>query len=428
MKFKHFLGLTFAAAMMLFSGCGSDDSGPAALTLVSIEASGTDVLTGQATTVDLNGATAASGVPVDLTIAVTFSRALNEETISGSTVTIEAGGTTLTANISVADEVVTLTFTDELLRGTDYTITLSADVRALDGGVFTEASRIFTTGGVAPVTPPNESSQVAYWAFDGNTNDETGTYSTALESEITYTTDRHGQAESTVSFDGDVSLIEIAGADALLDTDDFTLSFWVKSNSSDKNENDETRGQFVMGLAGWHGFQFEIFGNYGGFKLAAQYSLDDQTSSAQDLWWSTTGNLGWQGWTFDKDVSEAGGLEAIMADQWAHVICTYDAATKIGAIYVNGELVKSQDYNLYGETHALYRAVGMGYAGNEAPGNRLAFGFIQGSENMAITGDWANPIGFPDNNHFKGELDDVRVFHASFSAADALSLYNDEAP
>jgi hypothetical protein len=58
----------------------------------------------------------------------------------------------------------------------------------------------------------------------------------------------------------------------------------------------------------------------------------------------------------------------------------------------------------------------------------LAFGFIQGSENRTVTDDWANPIGTPDNNHFKGLMDDVRIFHAAFSAADVTTLYNAEKP
>ena len=421
-----FAFIVIAGIAGLYS-CGGDDE-PDAVTLVSLVATGNDVLSGNAVTVDLNGATTATGVPINPTITATFSKELDETTVSATNLDVTIAGTAVTANVSVSGAVVTVTFSDELVRGTDYVISMSGNLKASDGGVFTAATRTFTTGGVAPVTPPHVDAQVAYWPFDGNTDDATGNYSTALESEIEFITDRHGQVASTVSFDGDASLIEIAGADELLNTADFTLSFWMKSNSSDKNDNDETRGQFVMGLAAWNGFQFEIFGNYGGCKLAAQYTLDDDAVSGQDLWWSTRGDLGWQGWTFDKDVSASGGLAGVIADKWVHVVVSYNATTKVGAMYMNGELVKSQDFNLYGETHPMYRVVGMGYNGNPAPGNRLAFGFIQGSENRIVSDDWANPIGFPDNNHFKGELDDIRVFHAAFSATDVADLYNDEKP
>lgn len=419
---KSILMLVAVASIGVLMSCGEDE-GPGALTIVSIEATGTDVLTGEPTTVDLNGATAASGVPVDLVLKVTFDREVDAATATNTTVAVDG----IAADVTVNGAVVTLTASQELARGTDYVLTVG-EIQAADGGEFTTISRTFSTGGVAEVTPPNADAQLAYWKFDGDDTDEMGAFNADNRIAITYTTDRHGQVESTASFDGDASLIEVPGADALMAGDDFTLSFWIKSDGSDVNDNDETRGQFVMGLAAWHGFQFEIFGNYGGCKLASTYLLDDDTYGVQDLWWSTTGNLGWQGWTFDQDVSGSGGLAGIIKDQWAHFVVTYDAATKIGAIYINGELRKSQDFNLYGETHALYRAVGVGYNGNDAPGNKLAFGFIQSSENRIITDDWANPIDTPDNNHFKGLMDDVRVFSASFTADNVSTLYNAEKP
>lgn len=422
---KSIFGLTLIMGLVVMTSCSKDD-GPAVLELLSIVATGDDVTSGSDVSVDLNGATSATGVPVDPTIVATFSRDLDETTVNTTNIETSIDGAVVTASMSVSGGEVTITFSDELSRGTDYVVSISADVTAADGGTLASASRSFTTGGVAPVTPPNASSQVAYWAFDGDSNDETGNYSTALETKIEFVTDRHGQAASTASFDGDESLIEITGADALLSTDNFTMSFWIKSNSSDKNENDETRGQFVMGLGAWNGFQFEIFGNYGGCKLAASYINDADAVGAEDLWWSTEGNLGWQGWTFDKDVSATGGLAGVIADQWAHIVCTYDATTKIGAMYINGELVKSQDFKLFGDTHPRFTTTGLSYAGSDSPGNRLAFGFIQGSENRIVTDDWANPVGFPDNNHFNGEMDDVRFFHAAFSATDAADLYDDE--
>ena len=372
---KSILMLVAVASIGVLMSCGEDE-GPSALTIVSIEATGTDVLTGEPTTVDLNGATAASGVPVDLVLNVTFDREVDAATATNTTVAVDG----IAADVTVNGAVVTLTASQELARGTDYVLTVG-EIQAADGGEFTAVSRTFSTGGVAEVTPPNADAQVAYWKFDGDDTDEMGAFNADNRIAVSYTADRHGQAESSVSFDGDATLIEIPGADELLNTDDFTLSFWIKSDGSDVNDNDETRGQFVMGLAAWYGMQFEIAPNYNNCKLAASYTLEDGTVTGQDLWWSTKGDLGWQGWTFDQDVSGSGGLAGIIKDKWAHFVVTYDAESKIGAIYINGELRKSQDFNLYGETHPLYNTVGMGYRGNDAPGNKLAFGFIQGSEN-----------------------------------------------
>lgn len=429
---KLLLSTVLAAGILLTTSCGNDDDGgPKKLNIVSIEAAGTDVLSGQATTVDLNGATAATGVPIDVTVKVTFDGEVDSESVGTGSISLTDGTTSPSLSVSISGEVLTITSADGLLKGTEYTISFSG-IESTKGASLESASRGFKTGGVAPVTPPNEASQVAYWSMDGDTDDQMGNYTTGIETDITFTEDRHGQAASTASFNGTTSIAEINGADELLDTDDFTLSFWIKSNSSLKTDGEEpvTKGQFVLGLGAWYGFQFEISGGYGNCKLAGNYTVDDGeeiTVAGQDLWWSTNGDLGWQGWTFDKDVSQAGGLEAIAADKWMHVICTYDATTQEGSMYINGELVKQQDFELYGEEHTLYNAVGMGYRGNDTPGNRLALGFIQGSESRIVTDEWADP-SVTTNNHFHGEMDDVRIFHAAFSADDASDLYDAEKP
>lgn len=418
--------MLFIGGIALVSGCGDDD-GPSALTVVSIIAEGTDLESGDQVEVDLNGAAAATDVPTDAVITITFSKDVDPATATSSNISISSGSDAVAADVAASGAEVTVTPQEPLARGTELTLSIGG-VKAADGGAFASTTRSFTVAGRADVVPPHADAQVAYWRFDGDDTDALGEFDADSRVSVTYTTDRFGQTESTASFDGDETIIEVPNGDQLLDTQDFTLSFWMKSNSSDVNDNGETRGQFVMGLAGWFGFQFEIAPNYQNLKLAAQYAKSDGTTGSQDLWWSTNGDLGWQGWTYDQDVSGAGGLAAIVKDKWAHVVVTYNAGTKVGAIYINGELRKSQDFNLYGETHPMYLVTGMAYAGNPAPGNKLAFGFIQGSENRAIADDWANPVDTPDNNHFKGELDDVRIFHAAFTADDVADLYDAEKP
>jgi hypothetical protein len=130
------------------------------------------------------------------------------------------------------------------------------------------------------------------------------------------------------------------------------------------------------------------------------------------------------GWTYCKDLTGSGGLEAVIKDKWAHVVCVYNSTTKIGSMYINGELMKEQDFNLYGEPKD--GVVGLKYNGNAA-GNQLAFGFIQGSTNRTITDTWADPAD-PANNHFKGLMDDVRIYHKILTANEVLLMYNSEKP
>ncbi|MCK7541911.1 MAG: hypothetical protein MZV63_69010 [Marinilabiliales bacterium] len=58
-----------------------------------------------------------------------------------------------------------------------------------------------------------------------------------------------------------------------MNTTSFTVAFWMKTNSAGK-----TNGHFVMGLAGWNGFQYEVFGGYDGSKFAIQYQLATGTA------------------------------------------------------------------------------------------------------------------------------------------------------
>ena len=96
-------------------------------------------------------------------------------------------------------------------------------------------------------------------------------------------------------------------------------------------------------------------------------------------------------------------------------------------MYVNGELMKSQDFDLYGDMHPARSAVGVGYDNVPASfENILALGFIKSIDSPEWAAEpWGNYF-VPTSNHFKGDLDDVRVFSAAYSEADAKALYDAE--
>jgi hypothetical protein len=93
-------------------------------------------------------------------------------------------------------------------------------------------------------------------------------------------------------------------------------------------------------------------------------------------------------------------------------------------MYINGEKMKTQDYNLYGDPMDL--ATGLKYAGN-AGNNTFVFGFIQDKVDPTITDSWAD-YNITTNNHFKGWLDDVRIFHKVITPNEILLMYNSEKP
>jgi hypothetical protein len=412
MKMNRLLfGLLLGTSVILFS-CKEDE--PTPLTIETIVAG----------TVDLNTATAPVGVPVNASITVTFSTDVDATTATSANIilTQDYDDTDIAMAIQATGKTITLIPNTALGNGALYVLDLGAGLLSTDGLTLTPASRSFTTeGAFAP------SGVFAYWNFENNADDVVGSFDATTTTAVTYADSRNAAAGKAASFDGSTTLIEIPNGDQLMNTHDFSLGFWIKTNSADK-----TNGHFVMGLAGWNGFQFEIFGAYDGCKLAGQYDLGDGTSASEDLWFNggstgtTKDNGGWQGWTYCKDLTGSGGLAALIQDKWAHVVCVYNSTTKIGSMYINGELMKEQDFNLWPEGDAKKGVVGLKYNGN-ATGNQLAFGFIQGSTNRTITDTWADPAD-PANNHFKGLMDDVRIYHKPLTANEVLLMYNSEKP
>jgi len=381
--------------------------------------------------IDLNAAVAPTNVPVNPTITATFTTEVNAATATSDNITLTEDYDVLVipSTIAVSGKVVTITPNANLANGALYKLAITAGLKATNGESLTAVNRSFTT--VGSFLPAGV---VAYWNFDGNANDQTGVYNASASGiiGITYVTGRNATSGQAAKFNGTTSLIEIPNGDALELSSDFSISFWVNEDSTLK------RDQFVMGLAGWNGFQFEINNNgnnkLGECKLAAQYSLTGGTSASQDLWFNgaatgtTKDNGGWQGWTFCKDLtSNSGtGVNGLLAKTWAHVVCTYDHASKIGTMYINGVEMKAQDFNLYGTGHPLYNATGLKYAGLAA-NNNFVFGFIQDKVSPTITDSWAD-YNSTSNGHFQGLLDDVAVYHSVLTPALITLMYNSGKP
>jgi hypothetical protein len=381
-------------------------------------------------TIDLNAANAPTNVPVLPTITATFTTDVEATTATASNITLteDYDNASIALTISVSGKVVTIVPNAALANGALYKLAITSGLKATSGEAITALNRSFTTlGSFLPA------GMVAYWNFDGNANDQTGTYNpiTGGVTDITYVTGRNAASGQAAQFNGTTSLIEIPNGDVLENSSDFSISFWIKDDTTAK------RDQFVLGLAGWYGFQFEYNSNVygtgdraqiGQCKLAAQYSLSDGTSASQDLWLDGVGdtkdNGGWMGWTYSKNLVAGGGtgVNGLLAQKWAQVVCTYDHATKIGTMYINGVKMKEQDFNLYVAPNVMHLATGLKYAG--AAGNKnFVFGFIQDKNSPTIPDSWAD-YTITANGHFKGLLDDVAIYHSVLTPALILQMYN----
>lgn len=406
----------FASVVLVNQSCSSDDdSGPKNIKLTSLTAGD----------LDLNGATSPSNVPVDAAIVATFNTNVDAATATATNIMLvrEYDDAEMELDIDVEDKVVTITPTEDLGSGTLYILKVN-NLASEGEKVLAAVERNFTTAGTfAPA------GVIAHYTFEDNTDDVVDGFDpTAADVvDITFADSRKAAAGKAASFNGTTSIIEIPNADDFVSHDDFTISFWVKPTFT------EAKGQFVLGLAAWYGFQFEIPGDWTWVKLASRYKQGDGTTDAEDAFWNGSGETkdtdpaGWQGWTFNKNVTASGGVgETYFKNKWAHVVVTYNATTKVNTMYINGEKVKEHDFNLWPNDSKKKTITGVGFAGN-ATGNKLALGFIQGRENRIVSDEWADPT-ITTNNHYKGLMDDLRIFSVPVTQTEVTLMYNSEKP
>ncbi len=147
-------------------------------------------------------------------------------------------------------------------------------------------------------------STIAYYPFNGNTNDESGNNIHLTNAGATLTMDRFGSADRAYYFDGTTKMF--ANDNNLLDlTTDFSISFWIKKQSTQLY-------QFVM---------------------SKHYSGDDNTGS-----WGianyTEDNLSFKATPFWSDPSVA--TPPFPQNLWTHVVFTYHQSSGDWRYYLNG--------------------------------------------------------------------------------------------
>lgn len=412
-----FMGL----AAVTFTSCSKDDP-PAELSLVSLLAG----------SVDLNGVTSPSNVPVGETITAIFSTEIDPATANASISLLrDYDNQTIATTITVNGKTVSIKPNDNLITGAQHKLSLASGLSSTKGKKLAQTDRTFTTEGFFAPT-----GQIAYWNFENNANDVVGNYDPAAADviAITYVDGRKASAGKAANFDGDASIIEIPNGDVLITRPNFSLSFWVKTNSVghvDGGTPPNPAGHFVIGLGAFNGLQFEIPSDYKWCKFAVQYAWGDGTSgTAGDLFFNGDGktkdNGGWQGIEVRKDLTTAGGVDGLIKDKWTHVVFTYESSSKRRSMYLNGELVQRENFNLWPAGDKPTTATGVEFNPSPDVGKKLAFGFIKDRASTL----WANePWGgytFPGANHFKGQLDDIRAFSRALTPTEITLMFNSE--
>ena len=403
------VSILILAFMIGLSSC-KEDSEASTIKLESLKAGD----------IDLNALFSANNVPANPTIEAGFPLEVDPLTVTSENVKLvrDYDATEVEVTYAVNGKTITLVPKENLASGAMHKVIFGTGLKFTDGSDMTvEVLRTFSTDGFfAP------SGMVAYWNYDDNANDNVGTFNPSAEIDMTYVPSRKTSAGKAASFNGTTSIIEIPNGDQLINTHDFTLSFWIKATTAG-------HGHFVMGLGAFFGFQFELDAAFKWFKMPVQFEYaDGTTGTGGDLTFNGDGktkdNGGYMGTIFSK---QDAAIDASLKDKWAHVVYIYNSTTKQRMFFLNGEPVIKQDHNLWPATDKQRTVVGIKYAGKEPDVyNDLALGFIQSRRGMM----WANePWGGytkPGANHFKGELDDIRVFNKAISDAEVRLIYNSE--
>jgi hypothetical protein len=381
--------------------------------------------------IDLNGATSANTVPSNPTIVATFSLNVNAASVSSSTITLlrDWDQKYIPLTVTTSGATVTIVPNEELGNGALFSLTFPI-VTATDGQTYPSVVRTFSTIGTFVPT-----GQIAYWNFENNANDQVGSFNADSLVNITYTSSYKTAAGKAATFDGTTSIIEVPNGDQLTNTPAFSLCFWVKTNSAGHvDATGNPKGHFVIGLGAYNGFQFEILSSYGECKLAATYTVGAPATNSHDLSFNGDGlynntALGWKACTYCRLLTPtpAEGVAALIKDKWAAVVVTFDGASKLATMYINGEIMKEEDFDLADPT--LNAATGLIWNGN-APEvyPRLAFGFVKSRQGtLWATQPWGG-YTIPTSNHFGGQLDDVRIFHRALTATEVGLMYASEKP
>jgi hypothetical protein len=405
----------FATVMV---GCKKDDE-VTSITLSTLTAGG----------VDLNGATSATGVPVDANIVATFSTDVDAGTANTSTITLvrEYDNSNVPITVSTSGKTVTIDPVDPLGDGTLYELTVGA-IKSSGGLAFSSTTRTFTTAGFfAP------SGAIAAWNFDDNADDIiTGAYSATSVTAITYATGRNATAGKAASFDGSTSLIQVPNAATLENSSNFSLSFWIYGDTlGHTNASGGLKGNFVMGAGFFRGMEIEMGAKFDYAKLGASYAVTGAATPTltNDFFFNGDGmskdNGGWQGIVYEKDLTSSGGITGLIQGKWAHVVVTYEAATGLRNMYMNGELMETDDFTLWPAGDPFTSATGLMF---EPGATDLGPNFVFGFASDPSTTFWADTdfgnYANPDANHFKGMLDDVRIYHQVLTQDEISLMYN----
>ncbi|HNY07593.1 MAG TPA: Ig-like domain-containing protein [Bacteroidales bacterium] len=408
--FFRIAGILLLVTGLIFTGCKKDSKS----TPIDIQS----IMCG---TIDLYGPNKATNVDVINDIAIVFTTDV-DQTTAQTAIQLKRGTVSVATQITVSGPNVTIHPTDNLITGTEYTLTFDG-VKSTGGEILTTISVPFLTKGVGLDTPPQASSQTLYLQFNGNISDVTGNATKEFE-QVAYTTDRFGNANGAADFRGATiagngDIVELSGTKFI--NPSTTISVWFKVNPADYSAS-----KVMFGLGTERGFFNEISPNDGWLKFATSHKVSpDPNNHYFGTAWTDPNGSGTHAGALAEYV---GSITNLIGSSWHQLVMTYDANSQVKTIYIDGIIMLQVSLNNPPEWILTDFAIADKTDGTGTPVTgidpKLALGFFCSRDNTA-TG-WSTYS--TATNTYKGALDDMRIFSKALSTNEVTQLYNAEKP
>ena len=204
---------------------------------------------------------------------------------------------------------------------------------------------------------------IAYYPFNGDATDASGNGHNGSVYGATLTTDRFGQPNSAYYFDGVNDYISTNTDFSWSYSDSFSISLWFKPDNPAKEQV----------LIGKNSYEYSLRLDYDATKA----------KSVNFSYWNSSG----------VDMIRTIYHLRLNANQWYHVLFTYNGANKIAKLYIDGQLVNSDDY--------------------------VENNFINRNDKTLI-GYGYHIRGYA--RHFKGSIDEVRIYNRELNSLEFKQL------
>lgn len=430
------IGVTMLVCALLIPGCKQPESENGPLTLVSLG-------NGTADLMDPNNTTTIGSKDI---ITAVFSSAIDPLTITAKSVTMirDYDQVAVPLVLILHENKLTIKSVSDLLTGTSYTLDITSDVMSKQGQPFASFTVSFRTTG--SFVPPGLK---AYWGFEKSPLDDIGTLDPDPNlgvRDIIYVPGRSEAAGFAAQFNGTTSLIEAPSASSLL-TSEFSISFWMYVNSVDHTDSQgKKKSSYVLGIGNFHGVEFDVDSTYRFMRFGQGYILQNKALVTNDFQFAGTGYTyqtdtaiihgGIDNATLVNENFGSAGISDRLDNKWSHIVMTFQDTTLIRSLYINGALVYQQDLRMLNKSYvneslqSLATTQTMKFIPDTlipaSYDDRLVFGFWQSQEST-----YGLPTDVYTNHdayHFKGALDDIRIFSRTLTAEEIQMMYADEKP